>query len=109
MNTMSVRYLQHHDIGRVVAQHDKTGMHRPIAKMYKDWKTGVDTQSPVRDENMLEQLVAALKLEGKFREAPKLTGPPGIEPGVEDGRTRLFAAYEYSMTEPDFTLEVTIP
>ena len=106
---MPVIHLGHDDIGRVVAQHDKTGEHHPIAKMYEAWKTGVDTQCPVRDEKVLQELVAALAKDGKFREAPKLRGPPGASPGVDDGRTRMFAAYEYSMKKPNFTLEVNIP
>jgi hypothetical protein len=109
MNEMSVSYLHHYDIGRVVAQHDKTGLHRPIAEMYEAWSTGRDVQCLVRDETVLQELLAALARDGKFREAPQLKGPPGTNPGVEDGRTRLSAAYEHSMHNPDFTLEVVIP
>ena len=109
MNKMPVRRLQHDDIGRVVAQHDKTALHRAIAEMYQAWKTGEDTQCPVRDEGVFQGLLTALAQDGQFREAPKLKGPPGTCPGVEDGRTRLFAAYEYSMDKPNFSLEVVIP
>ncbi len=102
---MPVLYLRHDDIGRVVAQHDKTGVHHPVAEMYESWKSG-GSSVPVRCENILRQLLGVLAKDGKFREAPKLKGPPGTSPGVDDGRTRLFAAYAYSMDKPDFTLEV---
>ena len=106
---MPVLNLRHDEIGRVVAQHDKTGMHSPVAQMYESWKSGADPQCPVRSQNMVQQLLGVLTKDGKFSEAPKLKGPPGTSPGVDDGRTRLFAAYEYSMANPDFTLEVVIP
>lgn len=82
---MAVIHLRHDDIGRVVvAQHHKTEVHRPIA-------------------------LSRPKKDGKFHEAPKLKGLPGTNPGVIGGRTRLFAAYEYSNDRPDFVLETEIP
>jgi len=63
---MPVSYLRHDDIGRVVVQHDKTRVHRPVAEMYEAWKSGAETQCPVRSENVLPQLLGVLAKNGKF-------------------------------------------
>jgi hypothetical protein len=69
MKEMPVARLHHDDIGRVVAQHDKTALQRTIAEMHQAWKMGEDTQCPVRDEGMFQGLLTALAQDGKFREA----------------------------------------
>src|SRR6059036_1957659 len=74
---VAVIYLAHDEIGRVVAQHDKTELHRPIAAMYKAWKSGADPECPVRSQKVFQQLLAVLAKDGEFHESATERNPEG--------------------------------